>query len=367
MHIKMIKGIKPAAEKAYKIRNSLYMVLFLLLTTALGCKHKEAPQSIKDTSPVVTDSGTHIEIPDPKVAAFFQTETIGSGDVTANMSAPAKVAAAVLASSESSGANVVLFDNPELASTYSQLTQNMNNITQKKNIVAQKSAVVKQKQIEVQRYEDLAAHGAGTGKDVSDAKTDLLLAESDLKLAQSDVNTEQAGIMEHEAILKSGGFNPLALSRAGAGNVYVTCDVPENQISKIKAGTACTLTFPSFPGEQFKASIDNIADVIDNSTRMVKVRITVANKDNRIKAGMFAMVAFGVSEGNNITVPAVSIITVQGKNYVFVKKSGSAFERRPVTAGQQLGDRIIIYNGLQSGESVAVSGVMQLKGLSFGY
>ncbi len=367
MNIQMKKGTGPAVATYGKSSNSLYLVLLLLLPVAWSCKHKETTATVKNNAPVITDNGTRIEIPDPKVAAFFQTETVGSGDVTAEMNAPAKVAAAVVSSSENSGSNVILFDNPELASTYSQLTQNMNNITQKKNIVAQKSAVVKQKQIEVQRYEDLAAHGAGTGKDVSDAKTDLLLAESDLKLAQSDVNTEQAGIMEHEAILKSGGFNPSALSRTGAGNVYITCDVPENQISKIRAGTACTLSFPSFPGEQIKGSIDNIADVIDNSTRMVKVRITVPNKDNRIKAGMFAMVGFGVSEGNNMTVPATSIITVQGKNYVFVKKSDAVFERRAIMAGQQLGDRIIIYSGLQPGESVATSGVMQLKGLSFGY
>lgn len=340
------------------------MLLLLALSSTLGCKHKEQPVNVKNLAPVVTGNGAHIDIPDPAVDSFFKTEAVGSGDVTADMSAPGKVAAAVVASSQG---KLILFDNPDLASTYSQLTQHMNNIAQKKNIVSQKSAVVKQKQIEVQRYEDLAAHGAGTGKDVSDAKTDLLLAESDLKMAQSEVNTEQAGIMEHEALLKSGGFNPGALSSAGPGSVYITCDIPESQISKIKAGIVCTLKFPSFPNEQFNGSIDNIADVIDNSTRMVKVRITMSNKDNRIKAGMFAMVGFGINEGNNNTIPAASIVTVQGKNYVFVKKSATAFERREVMTGQQLGDRIIVYSGLQPGEAVATTGVMQLKGLSFGY
>ncbi|WP_118973783.1 efflux RND transporter periplasmic adaptor subunit [Taibaiella koreensis] len=346
-----------------KLKGMPYALLLLALSAG-GCRHKEPPAQAKNLAPVISNNGTSIDIPDPSVDTFFKTESVGTGDVTADMSAPGKVAAAVVSSSQG---KLILFDNPDLASTYSQLTQNMNNITQKKNIVAQKAAVVKQKQIEVQRYEDLAAHGAGTGKDVSDAKTDLLLAESDLKMAQSEVNTEQAGIMEHEALLKSGGFNPGALSSAGPGSVYITCDIAESQISKIKAGTACTLKFPSFPNEQFKGSIDNIADVIDNSTRMVKVRITMANNDNRIKAGMFAMVGFGINEGNNNTIPATSLVTVQGKNYVFVKKSDTRFERREVNTGQQLGDRVIVYSGLQAGESVAVTGVMQLKGLSFGY
>ncbi len=356
----IIYQAKPKQIRGY----SRFCLLVCLVTGAWGCKHKEAPVTAKDLSPVVSNNGLNISIPDPAIDTFFKTEKVGNGLVTAEMSAPGKVAAAVVSSSQG---KLILFDNPDLASTYSQLTQNLNNITQKKNIVAQKSAVIKQKQIEVQRYEDLAAHGAGTGKDVSDAKTDLLLAESDLKMAQSDVNTEQAGIMEHEALLKSGGFNPGALSSMMPGNVYVTCDIPENQIGKIKAGTVCTLSFPSFPNEKFSGNIDNITDVIDNSTRMIKVRITLPNKDNRIKAGMFVMVGFGINEGNNNTVPAASLITVQGKNYVFVKKSATAFERREVTIGQQLGDRVIVYSGLQPGEEVAVAGVMQLKGLSFGY
>jgi cobalt-zinc-cadmium efflux system membrane fusion protein len=338
--------------------------LFLLLLVSASCKHKTTTNTASDTSPKVSADGMSIQIPDPKVDSFFSTVVVNSGDVVADLTAPGKVAAAVVSSSQG---NIILFDNPDLASTYSQLTQHMNNIVQKKNIVAQKAAVIQQKRIEVQRYQDLAAHGAGTGKDVSDAKTDLLLAESDLKLAQSDLNTEQAGIMEHEALLKSGGFNPNALTAAGAGNVYITCDIAENQISKIKPGASCKLTFQSFPGEKFTGKIDNIADVIDNATRMVKVRITLPNSDNRIKAGMFALVSFDVNEGNNFTLPASSLITVQGNNYVFVKTDDKTFIMRAVTIGQQIGDRVIIYSGLQSGEKVAVSGVMQLKGLSFGY
>jgi len=38
-----------------------------------------------------------------------------------------------------------------------------------------------------------------------------------------------------------------------------------------------------------------------------------------------------------------------------------------VNVGNQVGDRIIVFSGLNNGDSVAIKGVMQLKGLSFGY
>jgi multidrug efflux pump subunit AcrA (membrane-fusion protein) len=100
---------------------------------------------------------------------------------------------------------------------------------------------------------------------------------------------------------------------------------------------------------------------------MVKIRIILKNPENRLKAGMFALVSFGVAEGFNISVRKTALITVQGQNYVFVKKGSSEFDRREVGVGHQIGDRVVIYSGLMPEEKVAVDGVIQLKGLSFGY
>ena len=145
------------------------------------------------------------------------------------------------------------------------------------------------------------------------------------------------------------------------------CDVPENELSEIKKGSSCIVQFTAFPNETFNGKVDAIADMTDETTRMVKLRITLNNNGGKFKAGMFATVSFGISQGKNINVNKTSIITIQAKNYVFIKKNDTTFERREVTIGDQVGDRIIIFSGLEKGETVAVKGVMQLKGLSFGY
>ena len=82
---------------------------------------------------------------------------------------------------------------------------------------------------------------------------------------------------------------------------------------------------------------------------------------------MFANVFFNLSESNLMGVNQTSLVTVQGKTYVFIKKPNHTFERREIQIGPQIGDRVIVYKGLILSDEIVVDGVMQLKGLSFGY
>ena len=330
---------------------SSWIMVFLLC----ACGSKEDKTVVpKDNTPQVTDNGTKIMFPNPENVAFFETETINNSLLNNQVTAPAKVSATVIRSDEGASQNIVLFENPELAGNYTQLIQHLITIKQIQ------SRNIKQKEIELDRARDLQAHGAATGKD-------LLEAQTALSMENASLANEKAAIIEHETKLKAGGFLPEELKTAKAGTAFITCDIPENQISKIKKGNECIVQLTAFPNEKFKGTLDGIADMVDESTRMVKLRIKMNNDSGNFKAGMFATVSFGISEGDYISVDKNALITVQAKNYVFVKKGAATFERREVAIGSQLGDRILIYSGLNNGDAIAIKGVMQLKGLSFGY
>lgn len=329
-----------------------YIFSFFFLLSACGEKGKKVPE--KRTSPIVGNNGTSIYFPDTESIAFFKTKKIESSNIEAELDAPGKIAATVLPSGEGASLNIVLFDNPELAGNYTQLIQHQINISQIQNIN------IKQKQLELERTKDLQKHGAATGQD-------LLNVQTALAMEYTNLANEKAALIEHETKLKSGGFNPELLRKSKAGTAYIICDIPENQINKINEGQTCNIAFTAFPNEKFNGRIDAIADMIDNTTRMVKVRISINNANNKLKSGMFTNVSFGLSEGNFISIHKTSLITVQGKNYVFVKKSTNEFERKEIQTGQQIGDRIIVFSGLNVGDEIAIEGVMQLKGLSFGY
>lgn len=334
------------------MKSTIYIFSALFFLSACGGKDNKPKE--KNNTPTVNNNGTQISFPDVETVSFFKTEKINSSNITADFTANGKISATVLPSGEGASQNIILFENPDLASNYTLLIQHQININQIQNIN------IKQKQIELERIKDLQLHGAATGQD-------LLNAQTALSMEQSNLANEKTALIEHEAKLKSGGFNPEVLRKAKAGTAYIICDIPENQISKIKEGSNCNIQFTAFPDEKFTGKIEDVADVVDNATRMIKLRISINNSSSKLKAGMFTTVSFGLSEGNFISINKTSLITVQGKNYVFVKTSTNTFERKEIEAGQQIGDRIIVFSGLKNENEIAIEGVMQLKGLSFGY
>jgi len=318
-------------------------------------------QQAHATAPVIKDSGALIEFPKDSITlAFFKEQTIGKGVLNASLSAPAYVAA-------TSEGGSLLFNNPDNAASYTAMQQNRINIRQKQLIIEQKKGIIQQKQKELDRFKDLASHGAGTGKDVADAQTDLLSAQTDLLAAENELADEKNAVLQHEADLRVAGFDPSKILTAPAGKAWIICDIPESQVGTVKQGNSCVLHFTSYPEEAMNATIDNVADVVDNTTRMVKVRILIANTNNKLKAGMYATVQFPVSDGIGISVPTTSLVTVQGKNYVFVKTAENVFQRKAVITGQQINNNVIILAGLNDGDNVVTEGAMQLKGFSFGY
>lgn len=330
---------------------------YLIAATLLfaGCHHKAAEAVVTaDPSPVITANGLQVTFPDSASSSFFEVEPVGDSTLSGTLHAPGKVAATVL-HPDAGTQNIVLFDDPKLTGDYSQLLQHRININHIQNVN------IKQKIIELERTQDLFDHGAASGKDILEAK-------SELSAEQTNLANERTQLIEHESSLKAAGFDPEALYRAAPGTAYIICDIPENQLNNVKKGAACSIMLSSLPDNTYSGKVEDIADVIDDVTRMIKLRIRLNATDTDIRAGMFANVTFQVKGDNNgINIARESMITADGQNYVFVRTSPNTFTRREIRTGQQLGDRVAVYSGLKKGEYVAVKGVMQLKGLSFGY
>ena len=334
------------------MKYSICILSVLILFSS--CHRKEAKYATKESKPIISNDGVSISFPDERSTSFFKTEKVLNTDIMTNFEAIGEIAATVVTSSSGASQNLILFENPDLATNYTQLIQHQININQIQNIN------IRQKQIELERTKDLQQHGAATGQD-------LLNVQAALSMEQTNLANERAALIEHEAKLESGGFHPSILRNAKAGTAYIICDIPENQISKVKEGDTCSIKFTAFPEEKFSGKIDGIVNAIDNTTRMVKLRIGVNKSSSKLKAGMFANVSISLGEGSFINISKKSLVTVQGRNYVFLKTNSTKFERREIQTGQQIGDRIIVFSGMNSGDEIAVEGVMQLKGLSFGY
>lgn len=334
------------------MKKIIKIILYLFL---LGCGRKDLhdPASTKPFIHV-SSNGDTITFDKIDQVKLFETEIIKPDTLETQLDAPGKIAALILSSQQGADRPLILFDDPELSGNYTQLIQHQINIQQIQNVN------IKQRQIELERIKDLYAKGASSGQD-------LLNAETALAMEMTHLSNEKAALIEHETKLISAGFSVEQLKKTPPGSAILICDIPENLMNYIQEGQTCYIHFSSLANQNIRAKVEALADIVDNETRMIKVRIVLNQQSGKIKLGMFAQVKFDLKKFEGLSVSKSSLITVQGKHYVFVKKNANTMERRQIKIGSQMGNRIVVYDGIKAGEEVVINQAFQLKGLSFGY
>lgn len=152
-----------------------------------------------------------------------------------------------------------------------------------------------------------------------------------------------------------------ALTIADLSNVWVVCDVYENDIPKLALGQQAKIRLNAYPDRTLTGRISDIGPVLDPSLRTAKVRVEVANP-GILKLGMFVTATFASRTNHSYAaVPAAAILHLHDRDWVFVPAGGKQFRRVEVTSGDMLsGNRQVVLSGIAPGQQV-VSNVLQLE------
>jgi membrane fusion protein, copper/silver efflux system len=96
---------------------------------------------------------------------------------------------------------------------------------------------------------------------------------------------------------------------------------------------------------------------VRTETRTVRVRIEVANPDERLKPDMYADVVFHADAdlASVTTVPLGAIIDSGTRQIVLVAKGEGRFEPRPVKLGRRSDGHVEIVEGLKPGEMIVTT------------
>lgn len=314
----------------------IFLIVFL---TFITCKNSTPPPPKIPKRPEILEGGKIIKFhPESPALKVFKSAKVTSGDGFVNVSAPARIIASI-STSVRGGEKIILFESPEVTSLYSTYMQAKVSYTRSgKNL---------------SRLRDMYKNQIATQKDIIEVET--------------EVGHSHAVLSENEGKLRALGFNPAELDTVRSNMVWLICDVPESSLHSIKKGQVVDLFFNSFPDVKFQGKAEAIGDNVDPSTRTIKVRVSMPNKEGKLLPGMFARVAFGDLSNSTFVLPTTSVMTVEGKEYVFVRKNGSEFERRNVVTGNASFTEINILQGIFPDEEVVTEGTIHLKGLSFGY
>ncbi len=137
-------------------------------------------------------------------------------------------------------------------------------------------------------------------------------------------------------------------------------DVPERFAGDVKVGNLVAAYLAGVEGEPLRGRIVRIAPAVSATSRSFTVEAQIENPGGRVKPGTFARLSIETRVTRSmLTVPDRAVIEFAGNQHVFVIANGRASDRQVVLLGKN-GDRVLIGEGLQEGESVAVTAVEML-------
>ncbi|MCD8073194.1 MAG: efflux RND transporter periplasmic adaptor subunit [Alistipes sp.] len=141
----------------------------------------------------------------------------------------------------------------------------------------------------------------------------------------------------------------------------VTVSISEQYFPYVIMNMPTEIRVDMYPGQVFEGKVSLIYPAIDASTRTFNVEITIPNKDRLLRPGMFSRTILHFGKMPAIMVEDVAVQKQVGSNdkYLFIVKDGMA-ERREVTTGRQIGNKIQILTGLDDGDEVIITGISRL-------
>jgi len=142
---------------------------------------------------------------------------------------------------------------------------------------------------------------------------------------------------------------------ADLSSVWVSAQVFQSDLGRIKPGDPAVVTVDAYPGQTFSGRIRDILPQVDMTTRTARVRVALLNPGLKLKPGMYVNVVLHVPLGCRLVVPSSAVLHAGLRQLVFVSRGEGVFDPREVQTSGQAGDKTIITRGLKAGEPIAIS------------
>ena len=235
---------------------------------------------------------------------------------------------------------------------------------------------------------DLVQHNGVSQRDEQQAQTDAVNAESDrdaalqglvaLNVDPKVIKDIQAGrsVSRAEGIIRApiGGtvaerlVTPGQLLQAGStacftiadlSRVWVTAQVFGSNLASVRLGDTADVQ-TGIDAKAFSGKVDNIAAIVDPTSRSVGVRVVADNPGELLKKQMYVRVLIHSAQESDGKLVPVSAILRDDENlpFVYVVQPDGSFARVHVAQGYREGDQVDITEGLHVGDQIVVDGAL---------
>lgn len=144
--------------------------------------------------------------------------------------------------------------------------------------------------------------------------------------------------------------------------VKLEFSVPERYANEVGVGDRINFSRNEQGGPSSRmADVYAIEPRIDTETRTLRMRALTENKDRLLLPGMFVRIKLVLDvQENAIMIPAQAMIPEMEGYKVFVVENGKAVEKS-VRTGKRTENRVEVTGGLNPGDSVLTTGILQVK------
>ncbi|SRR5258706_10885492 len=208
-------------------------------------------------------------------------------------------------------------------------------------------------------------------KQVGAAKANVASVQSNVKFASiyapfsgtigiSQVKKGTAVVAGQSVLNTISTDNPIAIDFS-VDQKEIYRFVQLQQSNNKSSDSVFTLAFGSdkypYPG-----SIYLIDRAVDPQTGTIKTRLVFPNDKGMLKAGMNTTVRVKNNPAAKSTIIPYKAVTEQlGEFFVYVATDSNKVTQRKVQLGKQIGQDVIVREGLKEGEKIAVEGVQNLR------
>ena len=190
-----------------------------------------------------------------------------------------------------------------------------------------------------------------------------------LQLAYTAIRAPMDGrtgsLLVHRGNLVKANENPPLVVINQIHPIYVSFAVPEQHLPEIKRrmaeGKLKVQALPKDGSRPATGELTFVDNTIDLTTSTITLKGVFANEDNSLWPGQFVDAVLTLTtQTNAVVVPSQAIQSGQQGQFVFVVKSDSTVESRPVVVNRRGERESVIGKGLQPGERVVTEGQLRL-------
>lgn len=190
----------------------------------------------------------------------------------------------------------------------------------------------------------------------------LALREAELNLSRREINAPIAGVVGIIPATPGDYVTPSTeiVTIDDRSEILVDFWVPERFAGEIEVGMPVTAVPVASPDRVFEGEISAVDNRVDEASRTLRVRASVPNEDDRLRAGMSFSVTM-TFDGD--VYPAVDPLAVQwSADGPFVwRASEDKAERVPVRIVQRNSDSVLVEADIAEGDAVIIEGLAQLR------